>query len=95
MHNALTLPKSFSGTPRVALTLAGQDEQLRLSASFINLVAVAFFSVGVIAPAVLLLGRQPEVPDADTQFAAGALVWMICGSILHAVARWVVGHIGE
>ena len=77
----------------MAPTTAGFNEQLKLTAGLINLVSAAFFTVGVVAPAVSVASGTlpPEVTPAALLWRA--VIWILCGSTLHAVARSVVGRV--
>jgi small-conductance mechanosensitive channel len=76
---------------------AARNEQRKLLASWLNTLAGATVTVGVLAPAAgVLYGFSVVGPDRSALSLAGAVLsWLASGVILHLVARSVLGGIEE
>jgi hypothetical protein len=67
------------------------NEQTRLTASLINLLAVGFFTAGVTTPlASTFYGIQVWTGAPPESLAFGVLFWLAMASVMHIVALMVL-----
>ncbi len=67
-----------------------KNEQIKLTATALNNVAVAFVVVGFIAPVTTVIGTAGGGWNASVRFS---LIWLLTGFILHLVARLVLRNL--
>jgi hypothetical protein len=70
------------------------DERTKLSATFMNGVAIAMVAAGSIAPLAALSYGLPNTAAGRTVALIG-VGWLIGGLVLHFVARWSLRGISE
>lgn len=70
------------------------NERLKLTATFLNGVAVASVAAGAIAPLAAYTYQIPGAVDGATVTTAGA-TWLTGGIGLHLVARWLLRRLKE
>ncbi len=68
------------------------EEQLKLSATFLNGLALAFVTLGSVTPLVsYFYGLSPVAIDVGPlTLAAGVAIWSSCGVVLHWMARSIL-----
>ena len=66
-----------------------EKEQIKLTATGLNNVAVAFVIAGFIAPMVAL-SQKPAAASPDASAVAFSLLWVLIGVVLHLAARLVL-----
>jgi hypothetical protein len=72
------------------------NERVKLTAGWFNTVAAATIVAGVIAPlAALVFGMPPAGGLSWANFLAATLAWLFFGTILHLVARYLLGSLDE
>lgn len=67
------------------------NERTKLTATFLNGVAIAVVAIGGLAPAVAVVGGASNLAVATL-----VVQFMVClagGGILHFAARWVLGRL--
>ena len=64
------------------------NEQTKLTATYLNGIAIALFAVGGIAPTVALLNSDSSSPGIGT--SAMAVVCLVTSTVLHLLARAVL-----
>jgi len=73
-----------------------ENERTKLLASALDRASTACVTVGIVAPAASLIYGFGGRLDAPAWFLTVAFVlWSVGASILHLVARWVLGGLEE
>ena len=62
-------------------------EQTKLTATFLNNLALAFIVAGFVAPVVALTLRETTSPPLDQLAIPFSAVWLSVGLVLHLIAR--------
>lgn len=71
-----------------------RNERLKLTATFLNGVAVATIAAGAIAPLAALSYGIPGAAAGPTVAFVG-LGWLVGGIALHLVGRWLLRRLRE
>jgi Na+/melibiose symporter-like transporter len=72
------------------------NERVKLTAIWFNTVAAATIVTGVIAPlAALVFGVPRSAGLTLPSFVGTTLAWLLFGTILHFVARYLLGSLDE
>jgi hypothetical protein len=70
------------------------NEQVKLTATWLNTLAAAIITTGVVAPVVgLLFGFSGTAAISKVAIAAACGAWLLIGVILHLVARYTLGRL--
>lgn len=71
------------------------EEQIKLSAAFLNTLAVAFVTLGGVTPLVsYFYGLSPIAVDVGPPtLIAGLVIWTSCGIVLHWLARSILNNL--
>lgn len=75
---------------------AHDDERLKLTATFLNNLAVAIATAGCVAPLFSVLYGLVHLDDDQKKWLLlAAPVWFVIGGLLHLVARLVLNGVGR
>jgi ABC-type uncharacterized transport system permease subunit len=74
---------------------AASNEQLKLLANYLNALAAAFVSVGLIGPLFALFYGIVAAGVTATTIAAGIMVCLFMSAALHVAGRAILGGIQE
>lgn len=73
-----------------------RNERLKLSAAFLNTIAVTIIGTGLVAPFfAFLYGLSNLTSDQVRFFGLAAPGWVFLGAGLHLVARHILGGLRE
>ncbi len=70
-------------------------ERIKLSAAFLNALAVAFVTLGGVTPLVsYFYGLSPiAVAVGPGTLIAGVVIWTSCGIVLHCLGRSILSNL--
>ena len=72
------------------------NERVKLTAAFLNNLAVAIIGTGLVAPFFAILYGLSNLDSGQIRlFAVAGPVWLLIGAGLHMIARGVLGAVRE
>ena len=72
-----------------------ENERTKLTASWLNALAVALIAAGVFAPAAALLYGLSQLSMSAGSVSGTVMVCLVIGLILHWLARLLLGRLRE
>jgi hypothetical protein len=71
------------------------DEQIKLTATFLNTLAAGTITVGVIGPLSAAIIAFPAAPFDLGNLVVGTSVWLLAGLGLHFAARFMLREVSD